>query len=201
MTIVTTLVLASSSVYRAQLLDKLGLPFERVDPSIDETPGALEAPGELVARLARGKALAVANAYPNAVVIGSDQVAVCGETMLGKPGTATRARAQLAELSGKEVVFLTSLCVFNTASSQMHQEVVSTPVTFRELSASEIADYVDRESPLDCAGAFKSEGLGIALFERIGGDDPNALIGLPLIALCSMLRAEGIEVLNQGASA
>jgi len=193
---VTILILASSSQYRSRLLEKLGLPFQRVTPAVDESPETGETPVQLVERLAQLKAQAVAASHPNAVIIGSDQVAVCAANVLGKPLSEPRARAQLAQLSGQRVTFLTSLCVLNSASGNQQLEVVSTPVEFRELSEIEIANYVAREQPLDCAGAFKSEGLGIALFKTIGGSDPNALVGLPLISLCRMLRAEGIDVLG-----
>jgi MAF protein len=137
-----------------------------------------------------------AGADTEALIIGSDQVAVLGERILGKPGTKERARAQLRDLSGRQVTFLTGLCLYNTARDGKLHTVVETPVWFRTLSERMIEDYVERELPLDCAGAFKSEGLGIALFERMGGPDPNALIGLPLIALCDMLDQEGIPVLG-----
>jgi len=207
---VSALVLASSSAYRAQLLARLGIEFETATPAIDETPLPGEAPRALVLRLAEMKARAVARRYPQALIIGSDQVAVSGtsadtqtggsgtgaaQSILGKPGTATRAAAQLAELSGQSVQFLTSLCLFNSETGNLQLSVSITPVTFRALTRDEIVRYVEREQPLDCAGAFKSEGLGIALLASVGGDDPNALIGLPLISLCTMLRAEGISVL------
>ncbi len=190
------LVLASSSKYRAALLARLQLPFETADPAIDEAPRNGEAPKDLVARLAKSKAEAVAARFPQALVIGSDQVAVCDEEILGKPGTAPRAREQLARLSGRRVRFLTGLCLLNAAQDRCQLTVVETPVQFRDLGEREIADYVTRENPVDCAGAFKSEGLGIALFREIGGLDPNALIGLPLIELCAMLRSEGIKVVG-----
>ncbi|MFV2090281.1 MAG: nucleoside triphosphate pyrophosphatase [Pseudomonadales bacterium] len=191
-----SIVLASSSRYRAELLERLELPFTAVSPELDETPVAGEAPEVLVARLARGKAEAVARHYTDGLIIGSDQVALIGQDVLGKPGTQKRARAQLARLSGNEVRFLTGLCLINAASGRHQLTVVETPVRFRDLSKEEIADYVAREKPLDCAGAFKSEGLGIALFKSIEGTDPNALIGLPLIELCTMLKREGIPVIG-----
>ena len=201
------LVLASTSRYRKSLLDRLDLPFETMAPEVDETPEPQETPERLVSRLSKAKALAVANKLTDALVIGSDQLAVVDGEILGKPGTEERARAQLALLSGREVTFLTGLCLARAgASLDAHSEsvdsqsvdfeLIETPVRFRELSTNQIADYVAREQPLDCAGAFKSEGLGIALFERLGGDDPNALIGLPLIALCSMLERAGLPVLG-----
>lgn len=191
------LVLASTSPYRAELLTRLGLPFTTLAPGVDEQALPGEDAADLVARLAVAKAAAVAERVsPAALVIGSDQVALLDTTILGKPGTQAKARAQLARLSGREVRFLTGLCLLNTATGACQVEVVETPVHFRSLSPAQIRDYVRRELPLDCAGAFKSEGLGIALFERIGGDDPNALIGLPLIALCSMLEDQGVAVLG-----
>lgn len=195
------LVLASSSPYRAELLGRLGLPFLTDSPDIDETPAPGEDPSALVGRLARAKAAAVAERQPDALVIGSDQVAVCAAQVLGKPGTAARARDQLATLSGNTVTFLTGLCLLDATSGTAQLEVVATPVRFRRLGSAEIADYVRRERPLDCAGAFKSEGLGIALFESIGGEDPTALIGLPLIALCRMLAGAGVRVLGSASGA
>jgi len=196
------LVLASTSRYRKSLLERLGLPFEAIAPEVDETPEPGEPAETLVKRLSEAKAHAVAGQLNDALVIGSDQLAVVDGEILGKPGTETKAREQLARLSGQEVVFLTGLCLAragsNVASSVAQSELVlvETPVRFRQLSAEQIADYVAREQPLDCAGAFKSEGLGIALFERLGGDDPNALIGLPLIELCGMLERAGLPVLG-----
>ena len=196
------LVLASTSRYRKSLLDKLGLPFETAAPEVDETPAPGESPEALVARLSRAKASAVARRLTKALVIGSDQLAVVDGDILGKPGTVANACSQLGRLSGREVTFLTGLCLARapTVSGadvvESDFELVQTPVRFRKLSSAQIEDYVAREQPLDCAGAFKSEGLGIALFERMGGDDPNALIGLPLIALCSMLERAGLPVLG-----
>lgn len=195
------LILASTSRYRAKLLTRLGLPFEAVAPEVDETPLPGETAADLVVRLSRAKAEAGAatagESGDDALVIGSDQVAVLDGDILGKPGTEARARDQLARLSGREVRFLTGLCVLNASTGRIEETLVETPVTFRNLSTGEIADYVAREQPLDCAGAFKSEGLGIALFEEIGGPDPNALIGLPLIGLCSLLRDHGVQVLGR----
>jgi len=191
------LILASSSRYRAALLERLGLPFRTVVPDVDETPDDDETPADLVARLAAMKAEAGARGATDALVIGSDQVAELDGGILGKPGTAERARAQLAALSGREVVFHTGLCLFDTRDRSRQLTVVQTPVRFRRLGEDQIRDYVNREQPLDCAGAFKSEGLGIALFEQLGGTDPNALIGLPLIELCSMLARAGLPVLGR----
>ncbi len=194
------LVLASSSRYRAGLLARLGLPFQTQSPDIDESALEGESPADLVARLSLEKARAVAEAWPRGLIIGSDQVAVCGDAVLGKPGTAARAVDQLTGLSGRTVSFLTGLCLLDAATGTHQSALVRTQVRFRSLSAAEIAAYVAREQPLDCAGAFKSEGLGVALFEAIEGDDPNALIGLPLIALCSMLNQAGMPVLDSGGS-
>ena len=193
------LILASTSRYRAALLERLGLPFTAVAPEVDETPEAGEAPAVLVRRLAVAKARAGSRLHPEALVIGSDQLAVIDGEVLGKPGTEAKARLQLARLSGRSVTFLTGLCLIGGLDALEQIEVIETPVRFRTLSEAQIADYVSREQPLDCAGAFKSEGLGIALFEAMGGDDPNALIGLPLIALTTMLEKAGLPVL--GASA
>jgi septum formation protein len=190
------LILASTSRYRAELLRKLGLEFDARAPGVDETPMPGETPEQLVRRLAEAKARAIDTGADAALVIGSDQVAVCDGRTLGKPGTAERARAQLAELAGREVVFLTGLCLLDSATGTAQVAVDTTLVRFRPLSAVEIADYVAREQPLDCAGSFKSEGLGIALFEAIEGKDPNALIGLPLIELCRMLRNAGLRILG-----
>ena len=190
------LILASTSRYRAELLARLGLPFETAAPGIDESPLPTETPRALVTRLAEAKAAAVASHHANALIIGSDQVAVVGAAVLGKPGSADRAKAQLKVLAGREVQFLTGLCVINTATESTTGRVVETTVRLRPLTDAQIAAYVEREQPVDCAGAFKSEGLGIALFEWQRGDDPNALVGLPLIELCSLLEAEGLAVLG-----
>lgn len=188
--------LASSSSYRAALLARLGVPFVTDAPDLDETRLPDEDPPALVGRLAAAKARVVAARHPGALVIGSDQVAVCGSDVLGKPGSIERAREQLARLSGRSVTFLTGLCLFDADGGNHQTTVEHNQVQFRELTGDEIACYVERERPLDCAGAFKSEGLGIALFESIDGPDPNALVGLPLIALCRLLRQAGINVLT-----
>jgi MAF protein len=190
------LILASTSPYRAELLARLGVPFSTESPATDESPLPAETPHDLVYRLAQRKAEAVAEHHDRALIIGSDQIAVLDEQILGKPGTAELARAQLALLSAREVSFMTGLCVLNTADGSLEVTVVETPVRFRQLSETQIAHYVEREMPLDCAGGFKSEGLGIALFEAIGGSDPSALIGLPLIELCAMLSRHGMDVLG-----
>jgi MAF protein len=192
------LVLASSSRYRAELLQRLGLPFTSRAPAVDETPRPGEPAEALVSRLSRSKAAAVAEHKGTALVIGSDQVAVSDERILGKPGTAERAREQLASLSGRTVTFLTGVCLLDPGRGLEQSAVVTTTVRFRSLAQAEIADYVAREQPLDCAGAFKSEALGIALFESVTSDDPTALVGLPLITLCSMLGKAGVPLLGAG---
>lgn len=188
------LVLASTSAYRKMLLERLQLPFETDRPETDETPLPGEAPTALAERLAAEKARAVAGRWPDALIIGSDQVAYSGGEIFGKPGTEERAIAQLQRMRGKTVVFHTALALLNTRSGQLQIEGVPTEVRFRDLSDAEIRRYVAKERPLDCAGSAKSEGLGIALLDAMPGDDPTALIGLPLIALSRMLRAEGLEL-------
>lgn len=190
------LVLASSSPYRSALLNRLGLPFITAAPQIDESPRPGEAPQALVLRLAEAKARAVARLYPDSLIIGSDQVACIGDQILGKPGNRTRAIAQLEQASGRCVVFQTGLCLFNALSGRAQCLVEPFRVHFRPLSRASIEGYLDREAPYNCAGSFKSEGLGIALFERLEGDDPSALIGLPLIRLVTLLEAEGIDLLS-----
>jgi septum formation protein len=190
-----TLVLASTSPYRKALLEKLQLPFETVAPDIDEASLAGESPEQLVARLAEAKAKAAANTFTQALIIGSDQVAVVEGKIVGKPGSHDDAVAQLKRASGKRVIFLTGLCVYNVASQRSQVEVVPFSVVFRQLTETQIEHYLHREQPYNCAGSFKSEGLGIALFERLEGDDPNTLIGLPLIRLIRMLENEGFPVL------
>lgn len=189
------LVLGSTSPFRRQLLEKLGLPFDTAAPETDETAQPGESPEQLVARLAEAKARAVASYYPGALIIGSDQVAVNGGEILGKPHTHEKAMAQLRSASGKHVRFLTGLCLYNAASNHAQVEVVPFNVVFRELSDEMIDNYLKAEQPYNCAGSFKSEAMGIALFERLEGDDPNTLIGLPLIRLVRMLEAEGVRVI------
>ena len=189
------LVLASTSPYRRALLERLGLPFTAVAPDVDESRHAGESAPGLVVRLAEAKARAVAPAHPGALIIGSDQVAVIEDRVLGKPGNRERAIEQLTLAAGKTVVFYTGLCLLNAATGRARILCEPFQVGFRRLSQAQIAGYVDRECPFDCAGGFKSEGLGIALFERLVGDDPNALIGLPLIRLVELLASEGVDVL------
>lgn len=188
------LILASTSPYRRELLARLKLPFEVVSPETDETPLPDEPPAATAERLSLAKAQAVAARLPNALVIGSDQVAFCGRRRYGKPGTREAARQQLRELSGQTVVFHTGVCLLNAHSGRHHLRGIPTEVRFRELSDDEIERYLDREDALNCAGSARSEGLGIALLEWQRSDDPTALIGLPLIALAEMLRAEGIAL-------
>lgn len=191
------LVLASTSVYRRELLARLGAAFRQQSPQVDETALASETPAELAARLAAAKAHAVAASNPNALVIGSDQVADCEGHILGKPGDIDNARGQLRASSGRQVRFHTGVCLVDTRESPAREfyALDTTTVVFRNLDEAEIGRYLARETPFDCAGSFKSEGLGIALFERIESQDPTAIIGLPLIALCRLLREAGIEVL------
>ncbi len=187
------LVLASTSPFRRQLLARLGVDFLTSAPEVDETPVPGEAPRDLVVRLAVAKARAVGRIQPG-LIIGSDQVATTGNDILGKPGDHLRAAAQLAYLSGKRVSFHTGLCLLNSMSGELQVDEVPYHVHFRSLGASQIERYLHAEQPYDCAGSFKSEGLGITLFERMEGDDPTALIGLPLIRLTNMLAAAGIEL-------
>lgn len=189
------IILASTSPYRRELLGRLGLPFSVANPQTDETPLPGESPEALSLRLAEAKARAVAEQHPGALIIGSDQVATVNGKIYGKPGDHERAVRQLRELSGKTVNFFTGLCLYNAQTGQADVRGIPTLVTFRQLSDSEIENYLHREPAYNCAGSAKSEGLGIALLERMQGDDPNALVGLPLIALCDMLRRQGVAVL------
>lgn len=186
------LVLASTSPFRKELLSRLGLDFTAVSPVVDEAPVAGESPDEMVRRLALAKARAGCMNVGDALVIGSDQIAVVGDEILGKPGSVANAEKQLARLSGNSVTFLTGLCVLNTCTGRIQVDVVPFNVVFRMLSKEQIRRYVAFEQPLNCAGSFKSEGLGVTLFERMEGDDPTALIGLPLICLTTMLRNEDL---------
>lgn len=188
------LVLGSTSPFRRELLQRLGLPFEVAAPEVDESHHPDESPRTLVQRLAEAKARAVAMQYRDALIIGSDQVAVIDDRILGKPGNRDRAMAQLRQASGRRVEFLTGLCLYNSAAQRAQVDVVSYGVRFRVLDDERIGRYLDREQPFNCAGSFKSEGLGITLFERMEGDDPTALIGLPLIRLVDMLAEQGVVV-------
>lgn len=190
-----TLVLGSTSPYRRELLQRLGLAFEVAAPDVDETALAGESPRSLAIRLALAKARAVAARFPKAVVIGSDQVADLAGIALGKPGSHERAVAQLRQMRGASVVFQTAVAVVCNDSGFEQVELAPVRVQFRDLSDGEIETYLHAEQPYDCAGSAKSEGLGIALLDAIDSDDPTALIGLPLIRTCRMLRAAGIELL------
>lgn len=188
------LVLASTSPFRQALLGRLGVPFETAAPSIDESIHAGESPQQLVQRLSCLKARAVTATHPNSLIIGSDQVACVQERILGKPGNRENAIAQLELASGKEVVFHTGLCLLNSRANSEQVICESFKVHFRRLSREQIERYVDREKPFGCAGSFKSEAFGIVLFTRLEGDDPNSLIGLPMIRLVDMLNNEGIAL-------
>lgn len=190
-----TVVLGSTSRYRRELLARLNLPFEVAAPEVDETPQAGEAPRDLALRLALAKARAVAARHPDAVVIGSDQVADLAGQPLGKPGTHERAVQQLRQMRGQTVVFQTALAVVCLATGFQEVDLAQVSVTFRDLSDAEIENYLRIEKPYDCAGSAKSEGLGIALLASIDNDDPTALVGLPLIRTARMLRAAGVHLL------
>ncbi len=187
------LVLASTSPFRKQLLARLGIGFQTLAPDVDETALPGETPVDLVIRLAVAKARAVGN-IRQGLIIGSDQVATTGSDILGKPGNHERAAAQLAYLSGRRVTFHTGLCLLNSANGDLQADEVPYHVVFRTLAAKQIERYLRAEQPYNCAGSFKSEGLGITLFERMEGDDPTALIGLPLIRLTRMLALAGIDL-------
>ena len=185
------IVLGSTSRYRAGLLRRIMDDFEQVAPDVDETPLPGETPRARAARLSEAKAHAAAANLDGALVIGSDQVAALGDSVLHKPGSIEIARKQLRASSGKNVDFFTGLCVFDTRTGQARSALDHTRVVFRELTDAEIDRYLERERPLDCAGSFKSEAAGIALFDRIESTDPTALVGLPLIALARLLREAG----------
>ncbi|MGL6151353.1 MAG: Maf family protein [Aeromonas sobria] len=188
------LTLASTSRYRKALLEKLGLPFDCAAPDVDERPLAEESAQALVTRLARAKAQAIADGRDHGLIIGSDQVCVCDGRILGKPGTIDNAVAQLMAAQGRSVTFYTGLCVLDAATGQAHQLVEPFTVHFRPLDEAAIRRYVEAELPLDCAGSFKCEGMGIVLFKGLEGRDPNALIGLPLIGLIELLACHGIAL-------
>ncbi len=191
-----TLILGSTSRYRRELMSRLHLPFEVVAPEVDETPLPDESPDVLARRLALAKAQAVARLHPQAVVIGSDQVADLAGDPLGKPGTHERAVQQLQRMRGQTVVFQTAVAVVCLATGYEALDLAPVRVRFRNLSDAEIETYLRLETPYDCAGSAKSEGLGIALLEAIDNDDPTALVGLPLIRTCRMLRAAGVPLLS-----
>ena len=190
------LILASTSRYRRELLERLRLPFSVVAPAVEESPLAGEAPQAMASRLALAKARAVAGQHPAAVVVGSDQVAELDGAPIGKPGTHERAVAQLRAMSGRTVVFHTAVAVLQLTGGYAAQAVVAVTVRVRKLDQTEIEHYLRTEQPYDCAGSAKAETLGIALLEAIDSDDPTALVGLPLIRLCTMLRAAGLDPLR-----
>ncbi len=185
------LVLASTSPFRRELLQRLCIPFDTFSPEVDETPRPGEKAPDLVCRLSESKARAAAVAFPKALIIGSDQVAVVDQKILGKPGTHENARRQLQDLSGKCITFYTGLCLYDALKDKADTTMVPFKVHFRNLALEQIERYLQMETPYHCAGSFKSEALGITLFERLEGDDPNALIGLPLIELTRMLARTG----------
>lgn len=188
------LILASSSPFRRELLARLRIPFETATPDVDETPITGESPDVLVKRLAVAKARAVAARYPRALIVGSDQVAVYGNSIVSKPRDHADAVKQLQAASGRKVMLYTGLALLNSATDRVQSEVVPFGIQFRTLSDVQIDNYLRKEQPYNCAGSVKSEGLGIALLERFEGEDPNALIGLPLIRLVRMLENEGVSV-------
>jgi septum formation protein len=190
------LILGSSSPFRAEILRKLGLPFITASPDIDESSLVGEQAEQLVKRLSEQKAYKIAESYPNALIIGSDQVAVLDGAILGKPGNHDNAVKQLTAASGKTVNFLTGLALLNSQTGHIQSVVETFEVGFKNLSASQIDFYLRQEQPYQCAGSFKSEGFGISLFSKLHGNDPNSLIGLPLIRLISLLVDEGIDVLQ-----
>ena len=190
----TQLILASTSRYRKTLLEKLGLPFECAAPEVDESPLPGESAEALVARLALAKASAIADQFDQGLIIGSDQVCVCDGRILGKPGTVEKAVAQLMAARGRSITFYTGLCVLDVASGKAEQLVEPFTVHFRTLDETAIRRYVAAEMPLDCAGSFKCEGMGIVLFKGLEGRDPNALIGLPLIGLIELLERHGLAL-------
>ena len=190
-----SLILGSTSRYRRELLARLNIPFEVAAPDVDETPLPAELPAALAQRLALAKAQAVAAKFPRSVVIGSDQVADLHGEPLGKPGTHEKAVLQLRKMRGQTVIFQTALAVVCAESGFVQQDIAAVRVVFRDLSDDEIENYLRIEQPYDCAGSAKSEGLGIALLDRIDSDDPTALIGLPMIRTARMIRAAGVKLL------
>lgn len=189
------IILASSSIYRRELMERLQLPFISISPDVDETPLSLELPQETALRLAQVKARKIAEGHQDALVIGCDQVATLDDMQLGKPLTHGNAVKQLRSMRGREVTFYSALCLYNAATDHMQAETVPYVVKFRTLDDAQIERYLLKEQPYHCAGSAKSEGLGIALIESMTGEDPNALIGLPLIKLITMLQNEGVNVI------
>ena len=194
MTVSRKLILASSSPYRQALLARLGVPFICISPKVDESPEVGESPSSQVLRLAQAKAENVAVGYAGALIIGSDQLAVLDGTVLGKPGARAAARAQLLQMRGRRVSFLTGVCVLDAATGKSTTDLVEYAVLFRDYSVEEIERYLRADAPYDCSGSFRSEKLGIALVDRMEGADPTALVGLPLIRLSQMLREAGLAV-------
>jgi len=190
-----TLVLASTSPFRKEILSRLHVAFETFAPLVDESPFKNESPSELVTRLSILKANSAKPEYAQALIIGSDQVAVIDNTILGKPGNHEQAVKQLNQVSGKQVNFLTGLSVINTETDKIQTDMVDFSVKFRQLTSTQIENYLKIDQPYNCAGSFKSEGLGIALLDRMIGSDPTSIIGLPLIRLIRMLEAEGLFVI------
>lgn len=190
-----SLILASTSIYRSELLGRLKIPFQITAPDIDETSLPGESAKQVAWRLSREKARAVATHHPDALIIGSDQVALLGEQQLGKPLTHENAVHQLRTMRGRSVYFYTALTLLNARNDETQTEIATNCVSFRNFSDNEIESYLRKEQPYHCAGSAKSEGLGIALISRMEGDDPTALIGLPLILLVSMLRNQGVLIL------
>ena len=189
------LVLASASTYRRELLERLHIPFSVVAPNLDEAPLPGEMPEQTAARLAKAKAAAVASQWPQALIIGCDQVAALEGTQLGKPHTHENAVKQLRLMRGKTTMFYTAVCLLNAATGKLQIKVIPYQVRFRSLNDRQIANYLAKEQPYHCAGSAKMEGLGVALIETMQGEDPYALIGLPLITLVEMLKHEGLEVI------
>ncbi len=192
-----SLVLGSTSPFRKNLLEKLNLPFTCAKPAIDETPFNNESPQALVQRLATEKAKAVAVNFPEALIIGSDQVAVCDREIIGKPHNFDNAVKQLQKFSNKRITFYTGLCVYNSKNNSSSVILEPFNVHFKQLTQTDIKNYLMAEQPYNCAGSFKSEGLGICLFKRLEGDDPNSLVGLPLIKLVALLKEQGLDVLAE----
>lgn len=193
----TKLLLGSSSRYRRELLNKLGIPFEWASPDIDESPLAGEEASKLVLRLAESKARHLSTRFPDYLIVGADQVASFNGKIIGKPGNFNRAKEQLLQLRNQSLEFYTGLCLLNAQTQNCHLYLSTDIVHFRNLSEEQIDNYLHREQPFDCAGSFKSEGLGISLFTSIQSTDPNSLIGLPLIGLIDLLEKENIQLLAQ----
>ena len=189
------IILGSTSPFRKALLERLDINFDCDSPDIDETPQADEAVEDMVVRLAISKARGIADRHPDSLIIGSDQSAVLNGRKLSKPGNFENAFKQLSDASGQKIIFQTGLCLLNTKTGSIQSACVPYTVVFKELTPSMIENYLHKEEPYNCAGSFKSEGLGIALFERFEGSDPNALIGLPLIQLVDFLKNEGVSVI------